>query len=70
VTLLNYGSNDLEKERKIDINHKYVGYTMTEEDKEYRLYLLCGTCTKKIYYLISYQMEQILTAQTFLVEHH
>jgi hypothetical protein len=32
VTLLNYGSNDLEKERKTDINHKYVGYTMTEED--------------------------------------
>ena len=53
VTLLNYGSNDLEKERKTDINHKYVGYTMTEEDKEYRLCLLCGTCTEKIYYLIS-----------------
>jgi hypothetical protein len=24
VTLLNYGSNDLEKQRKTDINHKYV----------------------------------------------
>lgn len=45
VALLNYDSNDLEKE-KTSINHKYVRYAMTEH-KEYRLYLLCAPCTEK-----------------------